>query len=152
MIESQAQQPIFVAASYESGVTTYLSIEPRGASAKEMARIGTVTDDEITRLTADGLVLLWRHGNYAFLARPEANEAIEVQPEPAFDVSRFKLSSWARWVAVDDVGNVYEYEYMPYIGVHEWMHTSGRSQRIGEIHMACIKWTQTLTAVNQEMA
>lgn len=152
MIESKVQKPSFVATSYEAGVTTYLSVEPLVANAKVLARIGTITDDEIARLTADGLALLWRHGNYAFLARPEANEVIEVQPEPAFDVSQFKLSPWARWVAVDGVGNVYEYEYMPYIGVHEWMHNSGRSRRIGVVCMACIKWTQTLTAVNQELA
>lgn len=151
MTESKAQKPSFVATSYEAGVTTYLSVEPSGASAKVLARIGTITDDEIARLTADGLVLLWRHGNYAFLSRPEANECIEVQPEPAFDVSRFTLSPWARWIAADENGMWHEYDKEPEIAIDHWLPT-GQWGILGKSDLRWVHWSQTLTAVNQELA
>lgn len=76
MTEYKAQRPNFVASSHDAGITAYHSVGPHsGGEAKVLAKAGIIGDDEIARLTADGLMLLWRHGNYAFLARPEANEA-----------------------------------------------------------------------------
>lgn len=75
MIERETQRPNFGASSYDAGITAYHSVEPHsGGEAKVLAKAGPIGDEEIARLTADGLVLLWRHGAYAFLARPEANE------------------------------------------------------------------------------
>lgn len=34
------------------------------------ARLGVMTDEDIAHLQNDGLILLWRQGDYGFMARP----------------------------------------------------------------------------------
>ncbi len=50
----------------------YLLVGVAG-SLGPLARLGVTTDEEIEKLQADGLTLLWRHGDWAFMAvTPEA--------------------------------------------------------------------------------
>lgn len=145
-----------MATSYEAGVTTYLSVEPYGASAKVLARMGTLTDDEIARLTADGLTLLWRHGNYAFLTRPEANEVGRALP--VLDASRFNVPAVAQWIAADANGDVYPYSKEPrqfdgnagawYYAPNELFDDT--KYKLATIDMTGIDWRQSLTPVNRD--
>jgi len=43
-------------------------------SLRVQAHLGPLTDESIARLTADGLILLWRHGDYGFMVRPDPDQ------------------------------------------------------------------------------
>jgi len=76
-----------------------------------------------------------------------------VEKAQPLDVSRWQLSRWARWVAADDGGDVWEYKSQPVIlaGNHikRWWPGDGWAKAIGTIDITGIDWRRTLTPVNQ---
>jgi len=77
---------------------------------------------------------------------------MEPKAQP-LDVSQFALSPWARWVAMDENGYVWEYDLRPFYRQGETMWVwppRAQSRNLGRIDTAGIDWRETLTAVNQE--
>lgn len=64
------------------------------------------------------------------------------------DASRFSLSPWARWIAMDSNGKIYEYADIPRPSEGRWF-TADECEQIGRIDDTTgIDWRQTLTPVN----
>ena len=94
--------------------------------------------ESISELKAQGVTV------YPHVVEPKA------QP---LDVSRFTLSPWARWVAMDENGYVWEYQQRPFYrqdGTAWVWPPRAQFRNLGRIDPAGIDWRETLTAVNQE--
>lgn len=72
-----------------------------------------------------------------------------VEKAQPLDVSRWQLSPWAKRIAAESCGSVFEYECQPHVDRETWAY-GGRCRLIGTINMAGIDWRRTLTAVNAE--
>lgn len=84
-----------------------------------------------------------KHGVKVYDYRTDEEKA---QP---LDVSRWQLSPWAKWVAAESCGSVFEHNCKPHVDREMWAY-GGRCRLIGTISMAGIDWRRTLTAVNVE--
>lgn len=79
-----------------------------------------------------------------------------VEKAQPLDVSRWRLSPWAKWVAADASGDIFEFSVKPEpqeqrrIWVYNDPNCDEQYQHIGTIRMAGIDWRKTLTAVNVE--
>lgn len=75
-----------------------------------------------------------------------------VEKAQPLDVSRFTLSPWARWLAMDENGYVWEYQQRPFYrqdGTAWVWPPRAQFRNLGRIDTAGIDWRETLTAVNQ---
>lgn len=84
----------------------------------------------------------------------DVKHGVEVYPHVVekaqpLDVSRWQLSPWAKRIAAESCGSVFEYECQPHVDRETWAY-GGRCRLIGTINMAGIDWRRTLTAVNAE--
>lgn len=82
-----------------------------------------------------------------------AEEAARCAGQPKaqpLDVSQWQLSPWAKWVAADAHGEVWQYQFEPVLARNVWGAQCGRFIFIGYIDMTGIDWRKTLTPVNQE--
>lgn len=90
----------------------------------------------------------------------EVGQGCQVYPhvteaKAKIDVSLFDIAPWARWVAVDASGAVWQYSVKPIQSFRIWRleddaDDSASGSFLGHISMTGIDWTQTLTPVNQE--
>lgn len=81
-----------------------------------------------------------------------ADERAGLQP---LDVRQWALEPWAKWVAADSMGLVWQYEIQPERLDYVWdsdYDSRISILRVGTIDMTGIDWRQTLTPVNQEAA
>lgn len=78
-------------------------------------------------------------------------ETLTQQGAQPLDVSRFTLSPWAKWIAADEDGEVWEYSKEPPCDKYGWgmpAHPFEMS-RVGKVNPLGANWRQTLTPVNQ---
>ncbi len=96
-------------------------------------------------MTADEAI---RHGVTVKDYRTDEEKA---QP---LDVSQWQLSPWAKWVAADADGTVWEFDKKVTERLFAWiiLDDIGKASYVGHINMAGIDWRRTLTAVNVEPA
>lgn len=75
------------------------------------------------------------------------DERCEPKAQP-LDVSQFDVPEWAKWLAMDEDGNVSAYASKPTLGDFVWFGKE-YSWRAGVLKSSKIDWRQTLTPVNQ---
>jgi len=63
------------------------------------------------------------------------------------NVAQFPLAPWARWIAANQDGLVYQYEHEPAASMPYWWIAPGRQSYVGIIDLAGVDWRQTLTPV-----
>lgn len=64
------------------------------------------------------------------------------------NVAQFPLAPWARWIAANQDGLVYQYEHEPAASMPYWWIAPGRQSYVGIIDLTGVDWRQTLTLVS----